>query len=323
VDPDTVERRLAAILSADVVGYSRLMAQDEMATLKTLGAYRDAIGGLVRQHGGRVVDAVGDNLLAEFPSVVDAVACAAAIQGELGARNAGLVAERKMQFRMGIQLGDVVVEGERIYGDGVNVAARLEALAEPGGICISGTVYDQVRHKLSHVYEGLGEHALKNVPDPVRVYRVKSTAGDGRDDASELTVPGFAGRPAIAVLAFDNLSGDPEQEYFADGIAEDLITCLSGVRLFPVIARNSSFVYKGKSMPPPGTISGPSVTTARSVTSSRSRTRSSTASSGRCGRRWRKRSVNGPFARPPRTSTRGTACSAGGGTSSKAARRMS
>jgi len=248
VKSEAVERRLAAILSADVVGYTRLMAQDQVTTLKTLNACRDAIGGLVRQHGGRVVDAVGDNVLAELPSVVDAVTCAVAIQDQLGARNEGLPSERKMQFRIGIQLGDVIVQGEQIYGDGVNIAARLEALAEPGGVCVSATVHDQVRHTLPYAYEDLGEQSLKNVADPVRVYRLQMTDGDAPDGAPNLTVPGFAGRPAIAVLALDNLSGDPEQEYFADGIAEDLITRLSAVRLYPVIARNSSFVYKGRSV---------------------------------------------------------------------------
>ncbi|MBW2371230.1 MAG: adenylate/guanylate cyclase domain-containing protein, partial [Deltaproteobacteria bacterium] len=150
--------------------------------------------------------------------------------------------------RIGIQLGDVIVQGEQIYGDGVNIAARLEALAEPGGVCVSDTVHDQVRHTLPYAYEDLGEQSLKNVADPVRVYRLQRTDGDAPDGAPNLTVPGFAGRPAIAVLALDNLSGDPEQEYFADGIAEDLITRLSAVRLYPVIARNSSFVYKGRSV---------------------------------------------------------------------------
>jgi len=248
VKSEAVERRLAAILSADVVGYTRLMAQDQVTTLKTLNACRDAIGGLVRQHGGRVVDAVGDNVLAELPSVVDAVTCAVAIQDQLGARNEGLPSERKMQFRIGIQLGDVIVQGEQIYGDGVNIAARLEALAEPGGVCVSDTVHDQVRHILPYAYEDLGGQSLKNVADPVRVYRLQMTDGDAPDGAPNLTVPGFAGRPAIAVLALDNLSGDPEQEYFADGIAEDLITRLSAVRLYPVIARNSSFVYKGRAV---------------------------------------------------------------------------
>jgi len=248
VSPDNVQRKLTAILSADVVGYGRLMADDEVATLNTLKAHRDAMGGLIRQHGGRVVDAVGDNLLAEFPSVLDAVTCAVAAQRELEGRNADLSKERKMQFRIGIHLGDVLMEGERIYGDGVNIAARLESLAEPGGICISGTVHEQVRHKLSRAYEDLGEQSLKNIADPVRVYRVRLPLDTSADDVEALTVPGFAGRPAIAVLAFDNLSGDREQEYFADGIAEDLITRLSAFRLFPVIARNSSFAYKGKSV---------------------------------------------------------------------------
>jgi adenylate cyclase len=246
VKSNVVQRKLTALLSADAVGYSRLMTQDEAAALRTLNAHRDVIGGLALQHGGRVVDAVGDNLLAEFPSVVDAVACAIRIQQDLEARNGDLPSAQQMPFRIGIHLGDVVVEGERIYGDGVNIAARLEALAEPGGICISGTVHEQVRHKLSQTYEDLGEQTLKNIADPVRVYRVRRKAHEGTDDASTLTVPGFGGRPAIAVLPFDNLSRDPEQEYFADGIAEDLITRLSTVRPFPVIARNSSFVYKGK-----------------------------------------------------------------------------
>jgi len=244
----TVQRKLAAILSADAVGYSRLMAGDEAATIKTLNAHRGLIGGLVRQHGGRIVDAVGDNLLAEFPSVVDAVACAVAIQGELAKRNADLPEDGQMSFRIGIHLGDVVVEGDQVYGDGVNIAARLESLAGAGGICISSSVHEQVRRKLSHAYEDIGEQTLKNIADPVRVYRVQCGADEDVDEATKLTVPGFAGRPAIAVLAFDNLSGDPEQEYFADGIAEDLITRLAAFRLFPVIARNSSFIYKGKSV---------------------------------------------------------------------------
>ena len=222
------------------------MAQDEAATLKTLNAHRGLMGGLIRQHGGRVVDAVGDNLLAEFPSVVDAVACAVAVQEGLAVRNAERSDDRQMPFRIGIHLGDVMVEGDAIVGDGVNIAARIEALADSGGICVSATVHEQIRDKLSHRYEDLGEQSLKNIAHPVRVYRVRLAEGEKADEAASLTVPGFAGRPAIAVLAFDNLSGDPEQEYFADGIAEDLITHLSDFRLFPVIARNSSFTYKGK-----------------------------------------------------------------------------
>jgi TolB-like protein/Tfp pilus assembly protein PilF len=252
MDPERAERRLAAILSADAVGYSRLMADDEVATLQTLKAHRDAMIARIRQRAGHVVDAVGDNLLAEFPSIVDAVACAVEVQQELETRNAELSNDRRMLFRIGLNLGDVIVEGDRVVGDGVNVAARLEALAEHGGICISGTAFDHVEGKLELDFEPLGEQSLKNIPKPVRVYRVlarrtlAASAGDERPARADLGVPGFAGQPAIAVLAFDNMSADPEQEYFADGIAEDLITRLSSCRSFPVIARNSSFVYKGK-----------------------------------------------------------------------------
>jgi class 3 adenylate cyclase/Tfp pilus assembly protein PilF len=172
----TMERRLAAILSADVKSYSRLMGEDEAATIQTLTAYREVLATLIPQHRGRVVDAVGDNLLAEFPSVVQAVECAVAIQRELSARNAALPLHRRMEFRIGINLGDVVVEGEHIYGDGVNIAARLESLAEAGGICLSGTVYEQVATRLALGYEDLGEQAVKNIARPVRVYRVRITA---------------------------------------------------------------------------------------------------------------------------------------------------
>jgi adenylate cyclase len=245
---DSVQRRLAAILSADAVGYSRLMGRDEATTLRTLKAHRDALGGHVRQYGGRVVDDVGDNLLAEFPSVVDAVGCALEAQRALSKRNAELPEEERMPFRIGIHLGDVVAEGERIYGEGVNIAARIEALAEPGGVCISGTVQEQVRSRFGAVCADLGEQSLKNIDHPVRVHRLRLDESPAERNAAELSVPGFGGRPAIAVLALDNLSGDPEQEYFADGIAEDLITQLSCMRRLPVIARNSSFVYKGRAV---------------------------------------------------------------------------
>jgi len=250
VSADPVNRKLAALLSADAVGYSRLMTGDEAATLNTLNAHRTLMGGLIRDNGGRVVDAVGDNLLAEFPSVVNAVTCAVAVQEALAKQNADLPSDRRMPFRIGIHLGDVVVEGEQVYGDGVNIAARLERLAETGGICISATVHEQVRYKLDLDYEDIGEQSVKNIPDPVHVYRIHSQlseAATARDlpGMDELTVPGFSDRPAIAVLAFDNLSADADQEYFADGIAEDLITRLSSWKSFPVIARNSSFVYKG------------------------------------------------------------------------------
>ena len=253
LESEGVERRLAAILNADVVGYSRLMAQDDVATLRTLKVYVDVMGGLIRQHGGRVVDAVGDNVLAEFPSAVDAVACAADVQQQLEARNADLPPARRMLFRIGIDLGDLIVDGDRIAGDGVNVAARIQALADPGGILISGTVFEQVGGKLPLDFADQGERKVKNVPRPVRVFQVM--IGPPREGEREipaasagLTVPGFAGRHALAVLPFANLSNDPEQEYFADGLAEDLITRLSALRLFPVIARNSSFVYKGRAV---------------------------------------------------------------------------
>jgi adenylate cyclase len=251
VAADPAERKLAAILSADVVGYSRLMAEDEAGTVRTLTDYREQIAVLVRQHRGRVVDSTGDNLLADFPTATDAVECAVEIQRVLSARNAALAAERKMEFRIGVHLGEVRVEGDRIYGDGVNIAARLEGLAEAGGICVSGTVHEQIQRKLEFGYDDLGRQDLKNIPDPVQAYRIllESEAGiplESLPGMDELTVPGFGGRPAIAVLPFDNLSGDPEQEYFVDGIVEELITGLSRWRRFPVIARNSSFAYKGK-----------------------------------------------------------------------------
>jgi adenylate cyclase len=253
VAPEGVERKLAAILSADVAGYSRLMAEDEAGTVRRLTDYREAIAMLVRQHRGCVVDSPGDNVLAEFPAATDAVSCAVEIQGVLNARNAPLPEDRKMEFRLGVNLGEVRVEGERIYGDGVNIAARLEGLAKPAGICISGEVHSQVERKLELGFEDLGEQQVKNIPRPIRVYRVAAESARATSDPSlpgmeDRTVPGFHGAPAIAVLAFDNLSGDPEQEYFADGIAEDLITRLSAFGSFPVIARNSSFVYKGKSV---------------------------------------------------------------------------
>ena len=226
------------------------MGKDEEATIRTLTTYRQVLATVIQQHRGRVVDAPGDNLLAEFASAVDAVQCALEIQRELKARNAALPAERQMEFRIGLNVGDVVVEGDRIYGDGVNIAARLEGLAEGGGLCISGTVYDQIKNKLSLEYEALGEQAVKNIAEPVRVYRVQMrpravVPPTSPEQASTLALPA---KPSIAVLPFTNMSGDPEQEYFSDGITEDLITDLSKLSGLLVIARHSVFTYKSKAV---------------------------------------------------------------------------
>src|SRR5437867_8502506 len=210
--PARIERKLAAILSADVKGYSRLMGEDEVATIRTLTAYQEVMTTFIQQHRGRVVDASGDNLLAEFASVVDAVQCAVEIQRELKTKNADLPAPQRMEFRIGINVGDVIVEGERIYGDGVNIAARLEGLAEAGGICISGIVYDQVETKLALGYEYLGEQTVKNIAKPVRAYRVQMEPGASTPTArgrGEVTSPLLAlpDKPSIAVLPFVNMSG--------------------------------------------------------------------------------------------------------------------
>ncbi len=251
-----MERRLAAILTADAVGYTQMMARNEVATLETLDAYRSIMGGLIRQHGGRVVDEVGDNLLAEFPSAVDAVQCAVEIQRQLAESNEDRPEDRRMKFRIGVNVGDLMVVGDRIVGDGVNVAARIEAEATPGSVAISRSVLDQIDGKLPIKLRDKGEFSLKNVPRPVQIYEV--LAGDGGDEEApapgaatmEPHVPGFGGRSAIAVLPFRNLSPDPDQEYFADGLAEDLITSLASLRIYPVISRNSSFAFKGKATDP-------------------------------------------------------------------------
>jgi TolB-like protein/class 3 adenylate cyclase len=287
-----LKRRLSALLSADVEGYSRLMQDDEEDTIQRLTAYRTAMTTLIQQYRGRVVDAPGDNLLAEFGSVVDAVNSAVEIQRELAESNAELPEERKMRFRIGINLGDVFKESDRIYGDGVNIAARMESLAEAGGICLSGTVYDQVVNKLGLEYDFLGEKNVKNIERPVRVYRVLSIAGAAAhrvnraknatakkwrkvfialtvililgittvavwnlyfhpsvDPASiEKTAFKLPDKPSIVVLPFVNMSGESEQEYFSDGLTEDLITDLSKISGLFVISRNSSFSYKGKTL---------------------------------------------------------------------------
>ncbi|MCH7563292.1 MAG: adenylate/guanylate cyclase domain-containing protein [Gemmatimonadetes bacterium] len=241
------KRRLAGILSADVAGYSRLMGDDERATMETLNAYRDVFRRHVSEHDGRVVDTSGDSVLALFDSIVEALQCAVDVQGELEGHNADLPEDRRMRFRIGINLGDIFERDDgTVYGNSVNVAARLESLAEPGGIWLSGSAHEQVEGKTNRSFEDVGTHAVKNIARPVGAFRVT-----GRE-APAVTAPKkpltSPGRPSIAVLPFDNLSGDPEQEYFADGMAEDLITALSRIRWLFVIARNSTFTYKGQAV---------------------------------------------------------------------------
>jgi adenylate cyclase len=285
------KRKLTAILSADVKGYSRLMGEDEEATVRTITAHRKVITSVIEKYRGRVVDSPGDNILAEFVSVVDAVQSGVEIQEVIRAKNAELPEERKMEFRIGINLGDVIQEGERIYGDGVNIAARVEGLADPGGICISGSAYEQIENKLALGYEYIGEHTVKNIVKPIRAYKVptgpetlQKVTEDKRPAPSWqrtalavvialLVVAGgvaiwkssrpptsppmeaasvekmaypLPDKPSIAVLPFDNLSEDPKQEYFSDGITEEIISALGSVPKLFVIARNSTFTYKGK-----------------------------------------------------------------------------
>jgi adenylate cyclase len=277
------KRKLTAILSADAVDYSRLMGEDEEATVRTLKSYREVFATLIQQHNGQVLDSPGDNLLAEFVSVVDAVQCAVSVQKEIKARNDDLPENRRMHFRIGINLGDVIQEEGRIYGDGVNIAARLEGLAEPGGICISKTAFDHIESKLPYGYDFLGDQTVKNISKPVGAYRVlldpRVTASGKPIDkkhfffnrrsmivgiAAILVVVIAAGiwqfynsrvskepvtvgeKPSIAVLPFDNMSGDPEQDYISDGISESIISALSKLPYLTVISRNSTFVYKDK-----------------------------------------------------------------------------
>jgi adenylate cyclase len=239
-----LNRKLAAILSADVKGYSRLMGEDEKGTVRTLNTYKEVMTGLIQHHHGRVVDAPGDNVLAEFSSVVDAVECGVEIQKELKTRNTDLPENRRMEFRIGINLGDVIEEGEQIYGDGVNIAARLQSLSDGGGLCISGTAFDQVENKLPLGYEYLGEQTVKNISKPVRVYRVLMEP-EAAPSKGKMAFP-LPDKPSIAVLPFVNMSDDQKQEYFSDGITEEIITALSKVPNLFVIARNSVFTYKGK-----------------------------------------------------------------------------
>ncbi len=243
---DGFKRKLAAILSADVEGYSRLMGDDEEATVQTIISYRTSISDLIRQYRGRIVDTPGDNILAEFTSVVDAVNCAVEIQEDLAKRNAKLSDSRRMEFRLGINLGDVIDKDGRIYGDGVNIAARVESISKAGSICISGSVYDQVANKLELEYEDIGEYRVKNISAPIRVYQVIVDTGlSDRFSSTHHTALPLPDKPSIAVLPFTNMSDDLEQEYFSDGITEDIITALSHSPWLFVIARNSSFVYRG------------------------------------------------------------------------------
>jgi len=286
-----VTRKLRAILSADVKGYSLLMADDETFTIKTLKEYRSIMSTLIQEHNGRVVDAPGDNLLADFSSVVDAVECAVEIQRRLKTENDQLDDDKKLQYRIGVNIGDVVQDGDRIYGNGVNVAARIEGLAEPGGVCISRNAYDHISEKLNYGYEYLGEHSVKNIKKPVRVYKLlmaDEDAGKLIGDAPKLVAKKWIWatavlaiivitsvvwqvyqnvskqefepasidemayplpeRPSIAVLAFDNMSGDHEQDYLGDALTDQIITTLSKSQRLFVIARNSTFSYKGKAV---------------------------------------------------------------------------
>ena len=241
-----VTRKLTAIMSADVKGYSLLMSDDEIHTIQTLKTYRQIMSEYIQQHTGRVVDSPGDNLLAEFGSAVDAVQCAVGIQKRLKKENDRFVEDKRLEFRIGVNVGDVVQDENKIYGSGVNVAARIEGLADPGGVCISRNAYDHVKDKLGLGFEFLGDHEAKNIKEPIRIYKVLidlDLPESFSDEPLELT-----DMPSIAVLPFDNMSGDPSQEYFSDGLTDQIINGLCKVANLFVIARNSSFAYKGKSI---------------------------------------------------------------------------
>ena len=237
-------RRLAAVLSADAVGYSRLMSEDEAGTIAALGTARALFRERVASREGRVVDTAGDSVLAVFGSVIDALRAAIEIQDGLRRSSEGLAEDRRMRFRIGVNAGEIVEQEDgSVYGDGVNVAARLQALAEPGGICVSEVIAAESRNKLPVRFESLGEQRVKNIPEPVRAHRVMF--GDSGPQPRESVLP-LPAKPSIAILPFANMSGDPEQEYFSDGISEDLLTTVSRIRWLFVIARNSSFTYKGR-----------------------------------------------------------------------------
>src|SRR5262245_12808406 len=244
----TEQRRLAAIVSADVAGYSRLMGRDETGTLAALRIVRqEVVDPAIAKHGGRIVKTTGDGLLLEFPSVVNAVRCAVEVQTAMANRTAEVPDDRRIAFRIGINQGDIIIEGDDIFGDGVNVAARLQEMAAPGGICVSSRVHEDVRDRLDTAFDDGGTQILKNIARPVQVWRWQpGTAVPPKPVTAPTALP-LPDKPSIAVLPFQNMSGDPEQEYFADGMVEDIITALSRTKAVFVIARNSSFSYKGKS----------------------------------------------------------------------------
>ena len=250
----TATRRLAAILAADVVGYSRLMGADEEGTHERLKAHlRELVDPKIREHHGRIVKTTGDGVLAEFASVVDAVRCAGEIQRAMADRDLDLAEERRLRFRIGVNLGDVIVDGGDIYGDGVNIAARLEGLAAPGGICVSATVCDHIGDRLPYAFDDMGEQSVKNIARPVRVYALRAEGLTGSAPANAPSTashppPGAVTRLSIVVLPFTNLSSDPEQQYFADGITEDLTTDLSRIAGVLVISRNTAFTYRNKAI---------------------------------------------------------------------------
>jgi adenylate cyclase len=245
-----MQRRLAAILAADVIGFSRLMAEDEAGTLTRLNSlHRELVQPNISRSKGRVVKLMGDGLLAEFPSVVDAVQCAVEMQKMLHIRETDSPEDSRIELRIGVNLGDIIVEGRDIFGDGVNIASRMEGLADSGGVCISGKVYEEIKNKLNLGFEDLGHKQVKNIPEPIRVYRWVRENPEVSSDASDSDFsPVLPNKPSIAVLPFNNMSGDPEQEYFSDGISEDIITELSHFREIAVVSRNSAFIFKGKSV---------------------------------------------------------------------------
>jgi adenylate cyclase len=251
-DPTKVSRRLVAVFAADVEGYSRLMGSDEVGTLKGLTERRAILDKFIGDHGGRIANTAGDSVLAEFGSAVDAVQCAVEAQKTLAEANSGIAADRRISFRIGIHVGDVMVRGGDLFGDGVNIAARLQSIAEPGGVCVSNTTYEQVRKVLPITFADLGAQHVKNIQEPIRAYQV-GAPGKTREAAPARVAeaespPPLPDKPSIAVLPFENMSDDPKQEYFADGMVEEIITALSRFKWLFVIARNSSFTFKGKAV---------------------------------------------------------------------------